>query len=291
MDECSRASEWLCVYAYPKFARTYLDLDLLVSEFVPEVLVAARNQGIPFKYFFLRYPEGGLHLRLRLGASAIHRRVLCDLVKCVAAAYSAAHENLSLTWPDYEPEVDRYGGPAGVAIAENHFQASSDLVLEWIKAGAEHAESRAAWCLLANLTLLHTFGDNFDFVVRFVESILRVNTGARSPRGQALNRAAAAIPASGRALVRRMRDAVRSGELPVPFRLFQQELLHTRAELYRSVETGHLKFRRVSADWSTARHSLLPSYMHMLNNRFGFTNAQELELYSVLATVARDGDD
>ncbi len=41
--------------------------------------------------------------------------------------------NNTYRWVPYEPEYGKYGGPAGVALAEWHFQHSSDLVVEAVR--------------------------------------------------------------------------------------------------------------------------------------------------------------
>ena len=41
--------------------------------------------------------------------------------------------NNSCSYEPYEPEYGKYGGPAGVALAEWHFEHSSDLVIDAIR--------------------------------------------------------------------------------------------------------------------------------------------------------------
>lgn len=57
-------------------------------------------------------------------------------------------------WVPYVPEVDRYGGPAGLAVAESHFRVSSDLCLELIQGIYEGSLGREAMGIAATVVLL-----------------------------------------------------------------------------------------------------------------------------------------
>jgi thiopeptide-type bacteriocin biosynthesis protein len=83
-------------------------------------------------FFFLRYvDEGGHHLRLRAH--------LCDL--SAATLLNARlreflrHEPspIRLASAIYEPEIDKYGGPGGMVLAEQHFFISSRLAIDCVR--------------------------------------------------------------------------------------------------------------------------------------------------------------
>ncbi|MFE1322081.1 thiopeptide-type bacteriocin biosynthesis protein [Kitasatospora phosalacinea] len=140
--------------------------ELLLRAVVPVVegLVADRGAGGPLRpWFFLRYWQGGPHLRLRIadldGPAA--DRITADLAartdavnaalpaedRITPAAYRRAAGPLAelgeggrslelgeLLAPGvhparYEPEVGRYGGPGEMALGEELFHASSVVVL------------------------------------------------------------------------------------------------------------------------------------------------------------------
>jgi len=105
--------------------------DQLLLECVKPLIGEGFAQGHIDRFFFLRYfDEGGHHLRLRLhvcGHDAERRTEarLSELLLTQPSPIRPLHAT-------YEPEVDKYGGPDGVGVAERHFSASSQLALECI---------------------------------------------------------------------------------------------------------------------------------------------------------------
>ncbi|MGI9158495.1 MAG: thiopeptide-type bacteriocin biosynthesis protein, partial [Saprospiraceae bacterium] len=96
--------------------------------------------------FFIRYEdEQGLHLRLRLRAKQAHVR------DTLAPALEAWLANRA-TWTEvaYEPETDRYGGPEGLALAEEHFHQSTRVVLTRLHAQESYGDA------LFDVLRLHT---------------------------------------------------------------------------------------------------------------------------------------
>lgn len=165
--------EWVAVHAFH-----HGDLDPLLVEAVAP-LVAGR------RWFFLRYWDGGPHLRVRVAARPGEaddvRAALVDgltpylaghpaAVTMPAEAYRqlagelAAREGAagyepelrppgSVTPEPYRPEHDVYGTGAPLAYVERHFAESSELALEVVAGGAS-AERRRGLALVAVLLLL-----------------------------------------------------------------------------------------------------------------------------------------
>ncbi|MCX2181118.1 hypothetical protein KV205_11325 [Streptomyces sp. SKN60] len=120
-----------------------------------------RAEGLWDHFFFLRYWQGGPHLRLRMrcgpgaGSPEAAERVTEGLARALPEFTAEAEEEyaLGLTLQDelarleketsragrplgsidrvpYEPEFRKYGGPEGVRIAEQVFRRSSVAVLD-----------------------------------------------------------------------------------------------------------------------------------------------------------------
>jgi thiopeptide-type bacteriocin biosynthesis protein len=134
--------------------------DELLTDAVAPLLDDLRDDGALARAFFLRYWQGGPHVRLRLlladGAAdaaldETTRRLRGYLTAYPstagfdAAVYPEAQDYLAglegetataLAPPDtlrparYEPEYAKYGGPRGVAIAEELFDRSSAATLD-----------------------------------------------------------------------------------------------------------------------------------------------------------------
>jgi thiopeptide-type bacteriocin biosynthesis protein len=66
--------------------------------------------------------------------------------------------NNSVQFIEYEPEVERYGGPSGIVIAEEQFELSSRVVLDVIKESAAWDYERALGAAIQlHLAFAHTF--------------------------------------------------------------------------------------------------------------------------------------
>ncbi|WP_406314593.1 thiopeptide-type bacteriocin biosynthesis protein [Streptosporangium sp. NBC_01639] len=156
------------------------DLDTLITELVPPLVTELAPSGM----FFLRYWEGGPHLRLRLlprcGEQAGHlhaelaRRGRAYLAANPSpggltsgryramAAHQAAAERLNrhddrlrpgdtLEFIAYRPEHHAYGDGACMDAVEAHFTASSRLALDLLRAHPD--QGRRTAIALAALTL------------------------------------------------------------------------------------------------------------------------------------------
>lgn len=149
--------EWLSAHIF------YHDPpDPLLVHCIGPLIQTCKQTHHVHRSFFLRYWKGGPHIRLRMQADA---HVLESLVKpCIeemVGRYLAEHPsrntiaaeqiieahhhlssleyeddpaitpypNNSIQYIAYEPEYQKYGGPAGVEIAETLFDRSTDVAL------------------------------------------------------------------------------------------------------------------------------------------------------------------
>lgn len=154
--------EWLYFMLYPG---TLSRLDNLLRGAVAPLI--RQVEGLPGLkcWFFIRYiDDGGAHVRLRFQVSAgaisflYHlaterfQRVLPQVAAASAECpqrlvplpisdepHRGARFRLSL----YEPEYGKYGGPVGVHIAEELFEASSRLALQVIDQKSEGLSQQA----------------------------------------------------------------------------------------------------------------------------------------------------
>jgi len=123
--------EWL--YAKVYAARDRLET-VLVRDLSPLLDRVSRDVD---RWFFLRYLDPGAHLRLRLHGEpdVIRERVLPALHEWAGPA-AAEGVIRKLVLDTYEPETDRYGGPAALVPAERLFHADSRLVTAQLAARA-----------------------------------------------------------------------------------------------------------------------------------------------------------
>jgi hypothetical protein len=168
-----RAERWLSAHLY------YHDrLDPLLTEMVAPLVRELSGAGLVGRCFFLRYWDGGPHLRLRLrlrttpGARAQVKAQLVDRHAVFTRAHPAPerldpvsyrrrasrlarweglagfapepYPNNSLAFVAYRPEHHRYGRGRNLAAVERHFAESSRIALDLICAGATAAHRRTA---------------------------------------------------------------------------------------------------------------------------------------------------
>ncbi|MBN3932627.1 hypothetical protein IQ279_23930 [Streptomyces verrucosisporus] len=133
----------------------YEDQDGFLVNGLAPVLTPLRASGAVEDFFFLRYWQGGHHIRLRLRTSLKTAQDVADALVAHLARHPAAAgldaeefgpaqatmavleaETASEVLPSdsvhhatYTPESEKYGGDLGVAIAERFFAASSDVAL------------------------------------------------------------------------------------------------------------------------------------------------------------------
>lgn len=99
-------------------------------------LAAQLPEGVD-RWFFVRYRDGGHHLRLRFhGDSAVLHAVLLPQLHAVARRLSEDGVSAGMSLATYDPEIERYGGPAAFPLAEEVFHADSFAVLGALSASA-----------------------------------------------------------------------------------------------------------------------------------------------------------
>jgi thiopeptide-type bacteriocin biosynthesis protein len=143
------------------------DLDLLLTRLVRPLTADLAEAGLSRGSFFLRYWEGGAHVRLRVLPAEGAAGAVGDRIARAADAYFAAHPSTaamsaeqyavmaadlarhegmadfarvmhptdSVVFIPYRPEHDRYGYGVSLAAVERHFATSSRIALDLLAAG------------------------------------------------------------------------------------------------------------------------------------------------------------
>lgn len=137
-------SEWL----YAKLYTGTATADRLLTLTLAPVLRRLTSAGAISRAFFLRYGDPDWHLRLRLHGTPerLHAEALPALMAACASALDSG-EGWKLQLDTYAREVERYGGPAGIELAEQLFAADSDAVLALLEAHPGDAGANARWRL------------------------------------------------------------------------------------------------------------------------------------------------
>ncbi|WP_326542871.1 lantibiotic dehydratase C-terminal domain-containing protein [Pseudorhodoferax sp.] len=318
----AHAAGWFALHVFLSDAA---QADRFLVEWAGPAVRALLHEGHARAWFFLRYWEGGPHLRLRLqGLPDDARQAL------LARARDAVRSHLStrpprredyyrhhffdgqprdpgeLPWYDegsvlvqpYEPEWRRYGGPQGLPVNEALFDLGSTVALGLIRASPGDVARRLT--LAASLMPLFAaaWAADIDGVARFLEDYVAYWSASSA---QVRDFAAVAAPGTAPtpaqcALLQRQLRSAR--DRPAPTARDAATLLAAGLEgavaqwtslRERGLLVSPVTGRPVAddADHRRSLQAMLASQLHMFNNRLGLAPLQEVALARGLARTAR----
>lgn len=277
---------------YAKFYGPPSCFDALVRDLVAPLARRAQARGAAREWFFIRYHDGEHHLRVRLlGERArLWVEVLPELSEEARPLLEAGRVS---RWQldTYDREVERYGGPAGVRLAERLFHADSEACAALFEI-VEGEDQRWRAAALGVDALLADFGLNlearFAFARRSVEAL-------GSEYGLAEARARRSLDAKVRELGREA-EALLRGEGVDEGPLADVRAVFARRSHENRPIVEALRGARARGELGAADETLLWSYAHMHANRVFVVSQrlQELVLHALLmrayrAALAREG--
>jgi thiopeptide-type bacteriocin biosynthesis protein len=150
-------SDWLFakLYCPEVFAQ-----DLITHEIAPFSRGAVAS-GLADEWFFLRYADPDFHLRLRFRGDPKNLQTgLAPHLSAWTSDLLASGLCTRLSLDTYEREVDRYGGPEGIEVAERIFAADSATTVDLLQLDEDHgsAMDRTLLAVLAVDDLLASLG-------------------------------------------------------------------------------------------------------------------------------------
>jgi hypothetical protein len=211
--------------------------------------------------------------------------------------------NNSYAYIEYVPEYDRYGGPAGIELAEWHFECSSEMVLRLIGTTNVHVRSvlfgvaiqlMAVMCI----TFLPDPQRAADFLLGY-RSYWESSYQDGEPQHDLYDRVYQDMAGTVRERVGEIYTAVAQGRLSGLSGFVRDWAIHC-AELRRRVldlvDRRELVFqawedadRRIPAsDPDLVFRVLLSSFVHMTDNRLGVSIHDEIYLSYVLRRAIMD---
>lgn len=141
---------WLSVHLF------YTEpMDVFLAQAVKPFIDTIMKTGAASRYFFIRYREQGPHIRLRIkGEQEVLEKIIRTNIEEHFSNYFKMYPSIRVDpnfHPDtpanqrwlpnnayhfeaYQPELQRYGGPHSIELAEKQFFYSSSVVLEAIDA-------------------------------------------------------------------------------------------------------------------------------------------------------------
>lgn len=256
----------------------------------------ARATGWVRESFFVRYGEGGSHIRLRLQAAPDCPRD--KLEEMIAEAYLqwtvSAGWPRDLEWKPYTPETLRYGGSLGVRIAERLFDASTTLVMASLSpALSADRGARLAYGLVSLLVTAQALCDDLGGVHKFAqdyaEGYLRGTLPSARPSTDLRPAFVSAYVRQRETLTQSVYAALGQAESTATDGIFgpYTECLQTAArELEALVMSRSAAVPRTCTSRPGGlRRWVLPSYTHMMANRLGIALGEEAFIAFVLSEV------
>lgn len=137
-------SEWLLAKLYTGPATA----DEVLRDVVRPVVNAALESGAADGWFFIRYGDPDWHLRLRFrGDPRRLRDEVWPMLDAEIHPLVVDGRVWRIQFDTYEREVERYGGPVGIELAERLFEADSTAVLALADRLVEDATGDLRWRL------------------------------------------------------------------------------------------------------------------------------------------------
>ncbi|MCX5197392.1 thiopeptide-type bacteriocin biosynthesis protein [Streptomyces sp. NBC_00249] len=133
------------------------DTDAFLRDEAAPLLDGLVASGDATRWFFIRYAEDGPHVRIRV--RGLSPRAAAELPDQLARSAKEV-PSVPGPWPSYhgevravpyEPETDRYGGPAALPVAEEVFAASSRAALDALRELPARGAASARLTLAADL--------------------------------------------------------------------------------------------------------------------------------------------
>jgi len=291
-------STWLGVHLHYRG-----DLDALLRDAAGPLVRALARDAIATDFFFLRYWDGGSHLRLRLrmaaggiedakAAVAAHARAYfaanpapetmtqrqyADIAPMLAARERMAHylpalrPNNSVEFVPYLPDHERYGTGAALRAVEAHFVDSSRYALA-ILDRRPSSNQRELACVGLLLLAWYAAGVPDERLPDAVEALCRGWRGGRDLSGDREETELAAV----RGGLVRLAETLR-GLAPKP--LDSGASLHAWAATF-----GALGAALAEPD----RLRVLDTCAHLAANRLGMSMAGEVRLRLLAARAMRE---
>lgn len=312
---------WLSVYLFFNGWIYASECDRVVVDVVEPFVRRCQREGWIGQHFFIRYSEFGPHVRLRLYgapdvlAADVWPALVEDLragnpdvavdekPELVAIPQRGEDEPVRVTHVarvEYEPETERYGGPDALLVSERHFELSSDVAFALTAKMTAERSSRLGKGLLSMVVLVHAFCGSRDrgaafgqmYSTNYLRSLVRED-GGRDAWLDAFDQGFSQQSETLVEYVDAVWEAMDDGdELSETLDAYAAGLRTTREELRVLFEAGRVQVGGQDApDWWRVVNGIVPSYVHMMNNRLGITLQEESYLaYLITRALGRSAE-
>lgn len=313
MDESLRS--WLSIHV---FLSDPLQLERYLRERIAPTIALWSSEGRLERWFYIRYWEGGPHLRIRLCGPIRERQeeALETFSRGIASYRSPTpptrdayyrdqafdgqpvavealpwYQEGTVACIDYEPELLRYGGDAAIVASERLFDLSSRLALKLCAATEGRRNARVSLALPLMVAAVFSCDEDMRGAGAFFEQYGRVWNAMVEPGAAAATMALATSEQQD--LLGKLEHEARTGwsanSVHGVWGAGVRQLVETLRARYREGRLVSPFDGRIAADDDACRQAVLGivgSQIHMLNNRLGIPPAGELLLARIVSGAA-----
>jgi thiopeptide-type bacteriocin biosynthesis protein len=284
---------WLSAHIYFDASPYSIYCDDIILNIAKPMVEYCIDKSLIGKYFYVRYNDGISHLRLRLDCEKeakinnIKRKVRYVISESYPDSVYPEKEfsGLPLRWVSYERETQRYGGLEGVVLAEDFFYHSSKACFEFIKRCNGKGESaRLGKALLSMVVLMYSFCRSKKEIARFSHRYekgylsLLSNKYVGSDKyhesfGDSYSKQKGVLSEYLSETLSRLET---SRSLTDPLDKLHENTKRIKEQFYEMHKRDLIEKKGVSP--TTLREAIylvIPSYIHMNNNRMGISIQKE----------------
>lgn len=274
---------WTSLHCFLHWSRPNVD-DFLTTAVRP-IFDGARADGLLADWFFIRYWEGGPHLRLRARGLTDPDRVRARLAAAAAdvarpavdlpPAGSVPFAHGTVEEIEYRPETDRYGGIAALPVAERMFCRSTEVALDVLQSAPAAARMNVA----VGLVYATALGLGLDDLA--TARWLRAAAGAWRWAAEVEMLPAAAVLSNATRTLSTHADALR--ERLATLRSDLDTRRGIEARWAREVAAAHQELAGPDTPPDLRWLIVWASQTHMLCNRLGLAPDEERALYWLIS--------
>ena len=295
--------EWLSGYVFHKGHLYSYESDRVILEVIePFVKKCFENEWIK-NYFFIRYSVDGAHIRIRFFGES---EKLQNIVKPEFEQFIKLNfpEDLKvdspdysvLKWVEYEPEIERYGGEYAIKIAEECFHYSSDFAIQMLHDVENGNNSqRLGKGLIATNIIIYAFAQNTELGLSLSDSyhngyLFRI-AEQEDVKNNVLEMFNDGFEKQSDTLIEFVNTLWEvleiESELPESLEEFYNNILQIRKKLTALNEEGKLIPNKPELTIEQKLLYVVPSYIHMMNNRLGISIPEESYLTFLISKALK----
>ncbi len=313
MQKLQETNKWESVHIFFKGDIYSYECDRIILEVVSPFVNECFDKKMIEKFFFIRYSELGTHVRLRFWGKEKNlndefKRCCCDYIinsipkelinypfkkLNTITADKIEKEDTPYLWVPYEPEIERYGGDEAISVAEDFFFYSSNIVIDLLnKIEKGNNSSRLGFGLILMVIKLFSFFEDIEIVKTILNYYSKGYLSARVQDESEIKNIQNLFDSSFEKQSEHLVEYVNTiwealsekTELGEPFDSFKDYCKQIRARLEILAEENKIIKHNQKIDGTKNSLSrILPSYIHMTNNRMGITIPEEAYLAHIIA--------